>query len=138
MPGDARTLPIGDAPLGGAGTRRLRELRSGREGALAGADAGLRLGAAGLLAIVALSLLVVVMAADRPSLLSATTHANFFPRWMAGPLGGLWPGLTRNGTTLKYLFTGAIVVMYGGYLASLAYAPRLPLRWVVAAIGAVH
>ena len=31
---------------------------------------------------------------------------------MAGPLGGLLPGLTRNATTLKYLFTGAIVVMY--------------------------
>ena len=25
---------------------------------------------------------------------------------MAGPLGGLWPGLTRNSTTLKWLFTG--------------------------------
>ena len=35
---------------------------------------------------------------------------------MAGPLGGLWPGLTRNGTTLRYLFTGALVVMYVAYL----------------------
>ncbi len=50
------------------------------------------------------------MAADRPSLLAPTTHTGFFPHWMAGPLGGLWPGLTRNSTTLKYLFTGAIVV----------------------------
>ena len=45
---------------------------------------------------------------------------------MAGPLGGLLPGFTDNGTTLKYLFTGAIVVMYVGYLVVLAYAPRLP------------
>ena len=35
-------------------------------------------------------------AADRPSLLSATTHTGFFPHWMAGPLGGLLPGLTRS------------------------------------------
>lgn len=95
-------------------------------------------GALALAVIVLLSLLVVVMAADRPSLLSATTHSNFLPGWMAGPLGGLWPGLTRNGTTLKYLFTGAIVAMYGAYLAGLAYAPRLPVRWVIAAIAAVH
>ena len=58
----------------------------------------------------------MVIAADRPSILSPTTHANFFPHWMAGPLGGLWPGLTRNSTTLKYLFRGAIVVMYAAYL----------------------
>ena len=46
----------------------------------------------GLWAIVALSLFIVVIAANRPSLLSPTTHSNFYPHWMAGPLGGLWPG----------------------------------------------
>jgi hypothetical protein len=91
-----------------------------------------------MLAVVLLSLVVVVMAANRPSLLSPTSHANYYPRWMAGPLGGLWPGLTGNGTTLKYLFTGAIVLMYGGYLVAFARAPRLPARWIVAAIVAVH
>ncbi len=59
------------------------------------------------------------MAADRPSLLSPTTHTNYFPGWMAGPLGGLWPGLTRNGTTLRYLFTGGLVAMYVCYLVLL-------------------
>ena len=63
-------------------------------------------GALALALIVLLSLFVVVMAADRPSVLSPTTHNNFFPRWMAGPLGGLWPGLTSNGYTLKYLVHG--------------------------------
>src|SRR5438093_1312705 len=43
-----------------------------------------------------------------------------------------------DATTLKYLFTGAIVAMYGAYLVGFAYAPRLPVRWVVAAILAVH
>jgi hypothetical protein len=137
MTGDATALPLRDAPVGGPAARRRRLLRW-RSGALAGHDARVRAAAVALVAIVVLSLLIVVMAADRPSLLSATTHANFFPRWMAGPLGGLWPGLTSNGTTLKYIFTGAIVVMYGAYLLSFAYAPRLPVRWVVGAILAVH
>jgi len=88
-----------------------------------------RVGALVLLAIVACSLLVVVMAADRPSILSPTTHTSFFPAWMAGPFGGLWPGLTRNSNTLKYLFSVAIVVMYAAYLVGLAYLPRMRARW---------
>jgi Glycosyltransferase family 87 len=137
MPGDATTLPLRDPALGGPTAGRARGLL-GRARALAGTDAGVRVGVVAVVAIVVLSALVVMMAADRPSVLSATTHANFFPRWMAGPLGGLWPGLTRNGTTLRYLFTGAVAVMYVAYLVGLAYAPRLPVRWVIAAIGAVH
>ena len=88
--------------------------------------------------IVLCSVLLVVIAADRPSLLSATTHTGFFPHWMAGPLGGLLPGLTRSPTTLKYLFTGAIVAMYAAYLLALKYVPRLRARWAIGAVLAVH
>jgi hypothetical protein len=93
--------------------------------------------------LVACSLLFVVIAADRPSLFAATSHAGFFPGWMAGPLGGLWPGLTRNGTTLRWLFTAMLVAMYGCYLLALAYVPRvadarLRARWAIAAVVAVH
>jgi hypothetical protein len=95
-------------------------------------------GAAAMAVIVGLCLLVVIMAADRPSLLAPTTHLDFYPRWMAGPLGGLWPGLTGNSTTIKWLFTGSILIMYGAYVVSLKSAVRLPLRWIVGAILAVH
>ena len=134
MSSDARTLPLRDTLLGDpkAGSWRRRAK------ALARTSAGARVGALALLAIVACSVFVVVVAADRPSILSATTHSNFFPHWMAGPLGGVWPGLTRNGTTLRLLFTGAIVVMYGGYLLALACVPRLRARWVIGAVVAVH
>ena len=57
---------------------------------------------------------------------------------MAGPLGGMLPGFTNSGTTLKYLFTGAIVAMYLSYLLVLKYVPRLPARWVIATILAAH
>jgi hypothetical protein len=96
------------------------------------------LGVGALLVIVLCGLLLVIVAADRPSLLSATTHSGFFPRWMAGPLGGLVPGLTRDSTKLKYLFTGALVAMYASYLVGLKYAPRLRARWAIGAVLAVH
>jgi hypothetical protein len=101
-----------------------------------------RVGAGALIVLVACSLLFVVIAADRPSLFVATSHAGFFPGWMAGPLGGLWPGLTRNTTALRYVFTGAMAAMYVSYVLALAYVPsiteRLRARWVIAAIVGVH
>jgi hypothetical protein len=96
------------------------------------------IGAGALIAILAGCLLLVVAAADRPSLLAATTTAHFFPHWMAGPLGGLWPSLTRSTQGLRYLFSGAIVVMYVSYLAGLKYVPRLPAGWAIAAVVGVH
>ena len=96
------------------------------------------IGAYALLTIVLCGALIVVLAADRPSLLSATTHAGFFPRWMAGPLGGLLPGLTRNTTTLRYLFTGALTLMYASYVVGLKYVPLLRARWAIGAVVAVH
>jgi len=90
--------------------------------------------------LVGLSLLFVVMAADRPSLFAATTHTGFFPGWMAGPLGGLWPGLTRDGTTLRWMFSAMMAAMYVGYLVALRYVPgmRLSARWAIVTVVAVH
>jgi hypothetical protein len=96
------------------------------------------LGVGSLIAILAGCLLLVVAAADRPSLLVATTTSHFFPHWMAGPLGGLWPSLTRSTGGLRYLFSGAIVVMYASYLVGFRYAPRLPARWAIAAVVGAH
>ena len=92
MSSDARTLPLRDTPTGGPRIGGAGRFLRGRVGALARTSTAERIGALALLAIVLCSLLIVVMAADRPSILSPTTHANFYPRWMAGPLGGLWPG----------------------------------------------
>ncbi len=95
-------------------------------------------GAGVLIAILAGCLLVVVASADRPSFLAATTTGHYFPHWMAGPLGGLWPSLTRSTTGLRWLFTAPIVLMYACYLIGLRYVPLLRARWVIAAIVAAH
>jgi len=133
MSSDARALPLRDAPVGGPAAGSGRPLPRPRASALARAGHAQWVGAICLLAIVAGSALVVLMAADRPSILSPTTHAGFFPRWMAGPLGGAWPGLTRDTTALRWLFSGAIVAMFLAYLLALRYAATLPARGVIAA-----
>lgn len=130
MSSEATTIDLRDDP--GRRARLLAPVAGER------ADRGRRVGAAGLGTIVLLSLLLVVMAADRPSLLTPTTHTGFFPGWMAGPLGGLWPSLTSNGKALKDIFSGAMVLMYIGYLGVLRHSAKLPARWIVGAIVAVH
>ena len=136
MSSDASTLPLRDAHVGSPPVRRRSLL--GRAGAFAGADERAWVGAACLIVLVACSAFVVLIAANRPSVLSATSHAGYFPHWMTGPLGGLLPWLTRSSTTLKYLFSGAIVAMYVSYVAGLRYVPRLRARWAIAAVVAVH
>src|SRR6476469_2129063 len=136
MSSDASTLPLRDAHAGSPRVRR-RSLR-GRVGAFADAGEHAWVGAACLVVLVACSGFVVLMAANRPSVLSATSHAGYFPHWMTGPLGGLLPWMTRSTVTLKYLFSGAIVAMYVAYLAGLAFVPRLRPRWAIATVLAVH
>lgn len=135
MSTEAGTIPLGDdaAP-------RRRGLAGRRPLGSAGERTGVWQIAvfASLAAIVGLCLFVVVMAANRPSVLSPTTHGFFYPRWMAGPLGGLWPGLSGNSTTLKYLFSGAIVAMYLAYAVVLKGSVAVRPRWILGAILAVH
>jgi hypothetical protein len=138
MAGDASTLPLRGGPLGAEQAPRRGRLGAGRARALAAAGAGRWVGLLALGAILVLSVFLVAMAADRPSGLSPTTHANFFPHWMAGPFGGLWPGMTTNGNTLRYMFTAALVGMYVGYLVVLRNVSRLRARWVVTAILGAH
>lgn len=139
MSSDATTFPLRDTLAGGA---RAGQARSAPQAARAGVGERARrdraIGASALIAIVACSLLIVIVAADRPSLLAAITTQRFFPGWMAGPLGGLWPSLTRSSQALKYIFTGAIVAMYVSYLVGLRYVPRLRARWAIAAVVAAH
>jgi len=134
MAGEATTVPLQDGrPPRGAprlGLGRLRDRAPARSGRLGGAIS--------LWAIVALSLFLVVIAADRPSLLSPPTHGGFYPHWMAGPLGGLWPGLTGNSTTLRWLFTLPLVGMYTAYVVILRRSQRLPASWILGGILAVH
>jgi hypothetical protein len=139
MSSDARTLPHGGTPVAERWPIGRRWLPTRRPRELAGAEEGVLTGALALATIVVLSLFVVLIAANRPSILTPTTHGGYFPHWMAGPLGGLLPGFTTNSTALKSLFSGAIVVMYGCYALLVSrHAARLPARWLIGAIVVVY
>jgi hypothetical protein len=135
MSTDASTLPLRQRVLAPARARRIVRVRSRER---SGARSNPWPGRVALVTIACACALIVVIAADRPSILVATSHSNFLPHWMAGPLGGLVPGLTRDSTELKYLFSGALVVAYLAYILVLTHAPRLDARWVIGAIVAVH
>jgi hypothetical protein len=146
MASDATTLPLRDSLLDDP--ERARRARTWRrvEPSLPVRDlsAGTRTRtetAAGTLALATIAVcvaLIVLAAADRPSFLSAPTHYGYFPGWMAGPLGGMWPWFTRSPQTIKSLLTGALVVMYVAYLVGLRYVPALRARWAIATVVAVH
>ena len=138
MSSEATTLPAPDAALGARRGERLRRTLRPRTGALSGTRGRTVAVAVALTLIVVLSLVLVLMAANRPSGLSPTTHTNYYPGWMAGPFGGLLPGLTSNSSTLRYLFTGGLVAMFVCYLVLLRNAAQLSARWVLVAIGCVH
>jgi hypothetical protein len=146
MSSDATTLPLRDPLLGepeAAGRRRLIpvERRTARPQSLEGSRRERRdtaIAVAVLAVILICAAVIVLGAADRPSFLSAPSHTGFFPHWLAGPLGGLWPGFTRSPQLLKSLFTGAMVVMYVAYLVGLKYVPVLRARWAIAAVIAAH
>ncbi len=91
-----------------------------------------------LVGVVALSLLVVLIAAERASFLSPVSRPGYYPRWLAGPLAGLWPGLTSDNTTLARLASALIVGMYVLYALALAGARELPTRFVVGILVTLH
>ena len=57
-----------------------------------------------------------------------------FPSWMAGPLHGVFGGLTNNTSTLNLLFTLALLVTLVAYAVVLASARTLSMRtiWIAA------
>jgi len=96
------------------------------------------LAAVSLAGLTAGSFLIVLMAAERPSTFTPTSADGYFPAWMAGPLRGLLPGLTRNENRLAWLLSGAMLAMYVLYVLAFAFAERLRARWTVAALLAIH
>jgi hypothetical protein len=150
MSTDATTFPLRDSgleqPLEGgrkgtpspSGESRSRQRRREGAGSRERTRKETAIGAAVLVWIGVCVLLIVLAAADRPSFLSSPSHYGFFPRWLAGPLGGLWPWFTRNPSTVKALLTGALVSMYVAYLLGLHYVPLLRARAAIATIVAVH
>jgi hypothetical protein len=113
-----------------------RRLRAAMTAARAGARPALA--AVSLIGLAAGSLFVVLAAAERPSFLAPLAHKGYFPGWMAGPLHGLLPSLTDNYDSLAWLISAVMAGMYVLYILAFAGAPRLPARWTIATVIALH
>ncbi|MGP0102862.1 MAG: hypothetical protein ACLPUT_14740 [Solirubrobacteraceae bacterium] len=93
---------------------------------------------AALLGLVALSALLVLLTAAHSSFMTPTTNPRYFPAWMAGPLGGLWPSRSFSAQTMQALVAAILAAMYLAYLTAVGLGGRLRARWVIGAILAVH
>jgi hypothetical protein len=96
------------------------------------------LGAISLAGLCLGSLVIVLMAAERPSAFTPTSAGDYFPGWMAGPLRGLLPGLTHDENRLGWMLSGVMLAMYLLYVLAFACADRLRTRWTVVALLAIH
>jgi len=133
----ARDLRFPASPI------RDRRHRAAHRGMLGAADSSRQrlpavVGALSLLALVIGALLVVVIAAERPSQLTPISKPGYFPLWMAGPLRGLLAQLTQGYDALAWLFSALMGAMYALYILAFTNAGRLRARWTVAAVLAVH
>src|SRR3954452_5028954 len=93
-------------------------------------------GAAGALAmtgIVTGALGVALAAAERPSFL-APPRLHGDATWLAGPLAGLWPSLTRTVGSLRWDVTLALLAMTACWVLAVACAPRVRLPAVFGAV----
>jgi hypothetical protein len=97
-------------------------------------------GAAGVVALagsLAVSLWVVLAAAERRSFLSSPARKDFAP-WLVGPLGRHLSSLTPSTVTLRTELAVALGLLALCWLAATALAPRVRIEWVVAALVLVH
>lgn len=126
---------------GGASARVSQSMRGEDPVAPAASARSLRGRVLGLLALAVIvlgSLFIVLISANRPNYLAATTIPGFFPHWLAGPLGGLAPQFPRGTTTIKDVFTAVLVLMYVSYLVGIRHVPKLDKRFAIGAILAIQ
>jgi len=92
---------------------------------------------AALAGSVAVSLWVVLAAAQRRSFLSPPARRAFAP-WLVGPLGHRLPSLTPSTVTLRTELVVALGLLFACWLLAAALAPRVRIEWVVATVILVH
>jgi hypothetical protein len=95
-------------------------------------------GAAALSLMVLSSLVLVSLAATRPSWLSPLSKLGYNPSWLAGPLGPLTGWLNVGSGSISDVFTVLIAAMYISYVVVVAAAPHLSARWAISAVVLVH
>ncbi|GAC1322714.1 MAG: alpha-(1-_6)-mannopyranosyltransferase A [Thermoleophilaceae bacterium] len=85
------------------------------------------------------SLVIVLAAAERHSVLSPTSYrAHLFPSWLAGPLRNLAPWLPHGVGGQNLVFSAVMLVLFGAYMLAVWAAPAMSQRALVTALAALH
>ena len=88
-------------------------------------------------AIVGLAVAILLVASERPSVLSGPAQRGF-PGWMVGPLAHRLPALPDSPPMLQADLTRALAVLGIAWLIAVLCAPRVPLAIVWSAVVATH
>jgi len=88
--------------------------------------------------LVAAGAAIVAVCAQRPSDLVPPSMRGGMPGWLAGPLQGVLPDLSRSTATNHATFSLLVVAMFGFWLILLVTYRALPLPIAVAGVVALH
>ena len=102
------------------------------------ADARVLVAAAALAVLTLTGVALATLAASHPSFLAPKTGPDYFPGWMAGPFGGLWPFSVFAEPAFRDLIASLLFLMFACFVAVLVWGGHLRARWVIAAIVIVH
>jgi hypothetical protein len=91
----------------------------------------------GILALLAGVTFVVLVATSRATFLVPPDRVGF-PRWMIGPLDGVLRGFDPTRAQLKVEFTAVMGGLFVAYLCALIGAAGIGVRWIAAAVLALH
>jgi hypothetical protein len=91
-----------------------------------------------LVALIAAGTILVLISAQRASVLSPPSLRGGLPVWLAGPLHGLIPELSRSRGANEATFSVLIAAMVGIWLVVLATARSLPLGLAIAGVVLLH
>jgi hypothetical protein len=126
-------------PLPGAAPHRYAaEWHAWQRGELVRTSIASAVSAAALTIMFVVSLLIVSLAAARPSVLSPTARVGDYPTWQSGPLGPLTSWFTLGPNTLNAVFTAGVSVLIIAYIVVLVCAPRMRPAWALATVVALQ
>ena len=125
------------APRELLGSRLWERLRAPRRTPAASAPRAQIIGTLGLAALLACSLLVVVVASGQKTILVPQSDVAF-PAWLAGPLHQLTHGIAVRSDPTAIGFSVVLVAMTAAYAIVVVCARSLPARVAISAIVVLH
>ncbi len=138
MARERRQIELTSASSGAASTALPGPVRIARPAWIGSSWLVSGAGVLALLGVVLGSAAIVLAAAQGGSRYMSPYLHHGGPLWMAGPLGGVWPGRPASSAWLQHAVLIALLIMLACYLVGLASVRRIPTAVLWTAVGAAH